>query len=141
MPHGLPPPSLSQGLPMAQPAASAPPSSLRLPSQAPGFSPPPTSAGLGASTYPPPAGISRPPTMQGSPLPGQAVTGILTSQPNHVTSPPSQPPMAGLPPGPPITSLQGPPPPTHPSQPGYQLQQNGTFSARESREQRAVEFD
>ncbi|XP_053168134.1 protein transport protein Sec24C isoform X2 [Hemicordylus capensis] len=128
LPHGLPPTSLSQGLPIAQPAVSGPPTSaLRLPSQASGFAPPPTSAGVGTSNYPPAAGVSRLPTIQGASLPGQTVAGLLASQPNHVTSPPPQPSLAGPPPGPPITGLQGPPPPTHPPQPGYQLQQNGSF--------------
>lgn len=128
MPHGLPPTCLSQGLPMAQPAISGPPSSaLHLSSQAPGFAPPSSSAGVGASSYPPAAGVSRPSTAQGASLPGQAVPGIPASQPNHVTSPP---PMAGPPSGPPLTGFQGQPPPTHPSQPGYQMQQNGMFSAK-----------
>lgn len=35
--------------------------------------------------------------------------------------------MAGLHPGPPMSGLHGPPPPTHPPQPGYQMQQNGSF--------------
>ncbi|XP_077202303.1 protein transport protein Sec24C isoform X2 [Paroedura picta] len=125
LPHGLPPTSLSQGLPMAQPVVSGPPSALHLSSQAPGFVPPPVSAAAGVSNYPSAAGASKPPAMQGA-LPGQATTGLLTSQPNHATSPPP-PPMAGPPPGPPMTSLQGPLPPTHPSQPGYPLQQNGSF--------------
>nr|XP_020646831.1 protein transport protein Sec24C isoform X2 [Pogona vitticeps] len=133
MPHGLPPTSLAQGLSMAQPSVSGPPPALHLSSQAPGFAPPPpTSAGIGASSYPSAAGVSRPPTIQGTSLPGHAVTGLIsTSQPNHVTSPPPQQPMAGPPPGPPppgppMTGLQGPPP-THPPQPGYALQQNGSF--------------
>ncbi|XP_072851060.2 protein transport protein Sec24C isoform X2 [Pogona vitticeps] len=133
MPHGLPPTSLAQGLSMAQPSVSGPPPALHLSSQAPGFAPPPpTSAGIGSSSYPSAAGVSRPPTIQGTSLPGHAVTGlIITSQPNHVTSPPPQQPMAGPPPGPPppgppMTGLQGPPP-THPPQPGYALQQNGSF--------------
>ncbi|XP_060092639.1 protein transport protein Sec24C isoform X3 [Heteronotia binoei] len=121
LPHGLPPTGLSQGLPMVQPAVSGPPSALHLPSQAPGFVPPPVSAAAGVSNYPPAAGTSRPPMMQGS-LPGQVTTGLLASQPNHATSPPPPPPA-----GPPMTSLQGPLPPTHPSQPGYPLQQNGSF--------------
>ncbi|CAI5774230.1 transport Sec24C isoform X1 [Podarcis lilfordi] len=126
VPHGLPPTTLSQGVPMAQPAISGPPSALNLSHQAPGFAPPPSSSGVGASNYPPAAGVSRPPPMQGSSLPGQAATGPLTSQPNHVTSPPPQPAMTGPPLGPPMAGLQGPPP-SHPSQPGYALQQNGSF--------------
>ncbi|XP_061490573.1 protein transport protein Sec24C isoform X2 [Rhineura floridana] len=126
VPHGLPPTTLSQGLPVAQPAISGPPSALHFPHQAPRFAPPPTSAGVGASNFPPATGVSRPPPMQGTPLPGQAATGPLTSQPNHVTSPPPQPALAGPPAAPPMTGLQGPPP-SHPSQPGYALQQNGSF--------------
>uniref|UniRef100_A0A8C3XJF0 SC24C protein n=1 Tax=Chelydra serpentina TaxID=8475 RepID=A0A8C3XJF0_CHESE len=123
MTHGLPPTSLSQGLSLAQPAFSGPPlSAQRLP-QAPGFVPPPCSTGIGPSSYPPTTGAPRPSTMQGSQLPGQALTGLPTSQPNHVSSPPPHPAMSG----PAITGLQGPPPPTHPSQSGYQMQQNGSF--------------
>uniref|UniRef100_A0A8C7E4G3 Protein transport protein Sec24C n=1 Tax=Naja naja TaxID=35670 RepID=A0A8C7E4G3_NAJNA len=99
--HGLPPTTLSQGLPIAQPPISV-------------------------SSYPAATGVLRPPTMQGALLPGQPVTGLLTSQANHVTSPPPQPLMTGPLPGPPVTGLQGPPP-VHPSQPGYALQQNGSF--------------
>ncbi|KAM6442106.1 protein transport protein Sec24C isoform 1-T3 [Liasis olivaceus] len=123
--HGLPPTTLSQGLPILQPPISGP-SALHTSSQPPIFAPPPVSAGVGVSSYPPATGISRPPTMQGALLPGQAVTGLLTSQPNHVTSPPPQPLMTGPLPGPPVTGLQGPPS-VHPSQPGYALQQNGSF--------------
>ncbi|XP_034631675.1 protein transport protein Sec24C-like [Trachemys scripta elegans] len=123
MTHGLPPTSLSQGLSLAQPAFSGPPlSAQRLP-QAPGFVPPPCSTGIGPSSYPPTTGAPRPSTMQGSQLPGQALTGLPTSQPNHVSSPPPHPSMSG----PAMTGLQGPPPPTHPSQSGYQMQQNGSF--------------
>ncbi|XP_062984893.1 protein transport protein Sec24C isoform X2 [Elgaria multicarinata webbii] len=127
IPHGLPPTSLSQGLPMTQPAMSGPPSAPHLPSQDARFAaPPPTSAGVGGSSYPPATGVSRPPTMQGASLAGQAVTGLLASQPNHVTSPPLPPSMTGPPPGPPMAGLQGPPS-TQPSQPGYAPQQNGSF--------------
>uniref|UniRef100_A0A8C6Y3N7 Protein transport protein Sec24C n=1 Tax=Naja naja TaxID=35670 RepID=A0A8C6Y3N7_NAJNA len=79
-----------------------------------------------SALYPAATGVLRPPTMQGALLPGQPVTGLLTSQANHVTSPPPQPLMTGPLPGPPVTGLQGPPP-VHPSQPGYALQQNGSF--------------
>uniref|UniRef100_A0A8D0HPG2 SC24C protein n=1 Tax=Sphenodon punctatus TaxID=8508 RepID=A0A8D0HPG2_SPHPU len=127
MPHGLPPTSLSQGLPMAQPAFSGPPMSTQcLPSQAPGFPPPPTT-GIGPPGYPPTTGSLRLPTMPGPPLPGQGLTGPPTSQPNHVSSPPPQTAMTGPHLGPSMTGLHGPPPPAHPSQPGYQLQQNGSF--------------
>uniref|UniRef100_A0A7M4E8Q9 SEC24 homolog C, COPII coat complex component n=1 Tax=Crocodylus porosus TaxID=8502 RepID=A0A7M4E8Q9_CROPO len=108
MTHGLPPTSLSQGVPLAQPAFSGPPLSMqRLPSQ----------------------GAPRPSTMQSPPLSGQALAGLPASQPNHLASPPPpQQAMSGPHPGPPMTGLQGPPPPsTHPSQPGYQIQQNGSF--------------
>uniref|UniRef100_A0A8C5S882 Protein transport protein Sec24C n=1 Tax=Laticauda laticaudata TaxID=8630 RepID=A0A8C5S882_LATLA len=123
--HGLPPTTLSQGLPIAQPPISGP-SALPTSAQPPLFAPPPSSAGVGVSSYPAATGVLRPPTMQGALLPGQPVTGLLTSQPNHVTSPPLQPLMTGPLPGPPVTGLQGPPP-VHPSQPGYALHQNGSF--------------
>lgn len=123
--HGLPPTTLSQGLPIVQPPISGP-SALHTSSQPPIFAPPPASARVGVSSFPPAAGISRPPAMQGTLLPGQAVTGLLTSQANHVTSPPPQPLMTGPLPGPPVTGLQGPPS-VHPSQPGYAVQQNGSF--------------
>uniref|UniRef100_A0A2D4F984 Protein transport protein Sec24C n=1 Tax=Micrurus corallinus TaxID=54390 RepID=A0A2D4F984_MICCO len=124
--HGLPPPTtLSQGLPIAQPPISGP-SALPTSAQPPLFAPPPSSAGVGVSSYPAATGILRPPTMHSALLPGPPVTGLLTSQPNHVTSPPPQPLMTVPLPGPPVTGLQGPPP-GHPSQPGYALQQNGSF--------------
>ncbi|XP_060625161.1 protein transport protein Sec24C isoform X1 [Anolis sagrei] len=123
IPQGLPPTSLSQGLPVAQAAVSGPPSAPHLSSQPPGFGPPPLSSGIGASSYAPAAGISRPPSMPAGSLPG---SGLITSQPNHVTSPPPQPSMTGPLPGPPMAGLQGPPP-THPSQPAYAPQQNGSF--------------
>uniref|UniRef100_A0A8C6Y665 Protein transport protein Sec24C n=1 Tax=Naja naja TaxID=35670 RepID=A0A8C6Y665_NAJNA len=109
----------------AQPPISGP-SALPTSAQPPLFAPPPSSAGVGVSSYPAATGVLRPPTMQGALLPGQPVTGLLTSQANHVTSPPPQPLMTGPLPGPPVTGLQGPPP-VHPSQPGYALQQNGSF--------------
>ncbi|XP_070608180.1 protein transport protein Sec24C isoform X2 [Erythrolamprus reginae] len=123
--HGLPPTTLSQGLPIAQPPISGP-SALHTSAQPPLFPPPPSTAGVGVSGYPAATGMSRPPTMQGALLPGQPVPGLLTSQPNHVTSSPTQPLMTGPLPGPPVTGLQGPPP-LHPSQPAYTLQQNGSF--------------
>uniref|UniRef100_A0A7M4E9N2 SEC24 homolog C, COPII coat complex component n=1 Tax=Crocodylus porosus TaxID=8502 RepID=A0A7M4E9N2_CROPO len=98
------------GVPLAQPAFSGPPLSMqRLPSQG--------------------SGAPRPSTMQSPPLSGQALAGLPASQPNHLASPPPpQQAMSGPHPGPPMTGLQGPPPPsTHPSQPGYQIQQNGSF--------------
>uniref|UniRef100_A0A452IFL6 SEC24 homolog C, COPII coat complex component n=1 Tax=Gopherus agassizii TaxID=38772 RepID=A0A452IFL6_9SAUR len=123
MTHGLPPTSLSQGLSLAQPAFSGPPLSAQHRPQAPGFLPPPCSTGIEPSSYPSATGAPRPSTMQGSQLSGQALTGLPTSQPNHVSSPPPHPSMSG----PAMTGLQGPPPPTHPSQSGYQMQQNGSF--------------
>ncbi|KFP58768.1 Protein transport protein Sec24C, partial [Cariama cristata] len=81
----------------------------------------------GPSSYPPTTGAPRPPTMPGPPLPGQTVAAPPMSQPNHVSSPPPPSTMSGLHSGPPISGLHGPPPPTHPPQPGYQMQQNGSF--------------
>uniref|UniRef100_K7G9Q3 Fucosyltransferase n=1 Tax=Pelodiscus sinensis TaxID=13735 RepID=K7G9Q3_PELSI len=101
--------------------------SAQHPPQASGFVSPPCSTGIGPSSYPSTTGAPRPSTMQGSPLPGHALTGLPTSQPNHVSSPPPHPAMSGPPPGPPVLGLQGPPPPTHPSPSGYQMQQNGSF--------------
>uniref|UniRef100_A0A8C6A9T6 SEC24 homolog C, COPII coat complex component n=1 Tax=Marmota marmota marmota TaxID=9994 RepID=A0A8C6A9T6_MARMA len=58
------------------------------------------------------------------PTSAQGFGGPPVSQPNHVSSPPPQ----ALPPGPQVTGPPGPPPPMHSSQqPGYQLQQNGSF--------------
>ncbi|XP_028916148.1 protein transport protein Sec24C isoform X2 [Ornithorhynchus anatinus] len=105
--HGLPPAGLAQGHLGPQPAQR-----LAAP-QASGFNQPTP-------------GASRPSAMQGPPLPGQTYGGPSASHPNHVSSPPPQAP----PPGPPTTGLQGPPPslpPLHASQPGYPLQQNGSF--------------
>uniref|UniRef100_A0A8C3DYK3 SEC24 homolog C, COPII coat complex component n=1 Tax=Corvus moneduloides TaxID=1196302 RepID=A0A8C3DYK3_CORMO len=103
--QGPPPTSVSQGLPLAQPPFP----------------------GVGPSSYPPTTGAPRPPAMPGPPLPGQTVAGPPSSQPNHVSSPPPPSTMAGLHPGPPMGGLHGPSPPTHPPQPGYQMQQNGSF--------------
>ncbi|XP_067156024.1 protein transport protein Sec24C isoform X2 [Apteryx mantelli] len=127
--QGPPPTSVSQGLPLAQPPFSGQPiSTQRLPTQVPGFAPPPSSTGIGPSSYPPTTGAPRPSPMQGPPLPGQTVAGPPTSQPNHVSSPPPPSIMSGPHPGPPpMSGLHGPPPPTHPPQPGYQMQQNGSF--------------
>ncbi|KAL7990341.1 hypothetical protein Chor_013771 [Crotalus horridus] len=124
--QGPPPPNVSHGLPPSTLSQGSGPSALHTSSQPPLFAPPPSSAGVGVSSYPPATGISRPPTMQGALLPGPPIAGLLTSQPNHVTSPPPQPLMTGPLPRPPVTGLQGPPP-VHPSQPGYALQQNGSF--------------
>ncbi|NWR31922.1 SC24C protein, partial [Tachuris rubrigastra] len=128
--QGPPPTSVSQGLPLAQPAFPGQTASTqRLPTQVPGFAPPPPSTGVGPSSYPPTTGAPRPPAMPGPPLPGQTLAGPPSSQPNHVSSPPPPSAMSGLHPGPPMSGLQGPPPPppTHPPQPGYQMQQNGSF--------------
>ncbi|NXO27653.1 SC24C protein, partial [Cisticola juncidis] len=129
--QGPPAASVSEGLPLAQPPFPGHTvSTQRPPAPVPGFTPPPPSAGVGPSSYPPATGGPRPPAMPGPPLPGQTVAAPPSSQPNHVSSPPPPPPpstMAGLHPGPPMSGLHGPPPPTHPPQPGYQMQQNGSF--------------
>ncbi|XP_008516034.1 protein transport protein Sec24C isoform X1 [Equus przewalskii] len=91
----------------------------------PGAQPPQRSAPPQASSFTPPAsGGPRMPSMSGPLLPGQGFGGPPVSQPNHVSSPPPQ----VLPPGTQMTGPPGPPPPMHSSQqPGYQLQQNGSF--------------
>ncbi|XP_026985639.1 protein transport protein Sec24C isoform X1 [Lagenorhynchus albirostris] len=92
----------------------------------PGTQPPQRSVPLQASSFTPPAsGGPRMPSMTGPPLPGQSFGGPPVSQPNHVSSPAPQ----ALPPGTQMTGPPGPPlPPMHSSQqPGYQLQQNGSF--------------
>nr|XP_019601364.1 PREDICTED: protein transport protein Sec24C isoform X1 [Rhinolophus sinicus]XP_019601365.1 PREDICTED: protein transport protein Sec24C isoform X1 [Rhinolophus sinicus] len=90
-----------------------------------GAQPPQRSAPPQASSFTPPAsGVPRMPSMTGPPLPGQGFGGPPVSQPNHVSSPPPQ----ALHPGTQMSGLPGPPPPMHSSQqPGYQLQQNGSF--------------
>ncbi|OWK57942.1 Protein transport protein Sec24C [Lonchura striata] len=118
--YGPPPASVQQlrnhmaGMTIGGTAASAPP-------------PAGLGYGVGPSSYPPTTGAPRPPAMPGPPLPGQTVAGPPSSQPNHISSPPPPSTMAGLHPGPPMSGLHGPPPPTHPPQPGYQMQQNGSF--------------
>ncbi|XP_018766466.1 protein transport protein Sec24C isoform X4 [Serinus canaria] len=118
--YGPPPASVQQlrnhmaGMTIGCTAASAPP-------------PAGLGYGVGPSSYPPTTGAPRPPAMPGPPLPGQTVAGPPSSQPNHVSSPPPPSTMAGLHPGPPMSGLHGPPPPNHPPQPGYQMQQNGSF--------------
>nr|KAF6458723.1 SEC24-like protein C, COPII coat complex component [Rousettus aegyptiacus] len=58
------------------------------------------------------------------PTSAQGFGGPPVNQPNHVSSPPPQ----ALHPGTQMTGPPGPPPPMHSSQqPGYQLQQNGSF--------------
>ncbi|XP_066180134.1 protein transport protein Sec24C isoform X4 [Sylvia atricapilla] len=117
--YGPPPASVQQlrnhmaGMTIGSTAASAPP-------------PAGLGYGVGPSSYPPTTAAPRPPAMPGPPLPGQTVAGPPSSQPNHVSSPPPST-MAGLHPGPPMSGLHGPPPPTHPPQPGYPMQQNGSF--------------
>ncbi|XP_039091040.1 protein transport protein Sec24C isoform X1 [Hyaena hyaena] len=90
-----------------------------------GAQPPQRSAPPQASSFTSPAsGGPRMPSMTGPLLPGQSFGGPSVSQPNHVSSPPPQ----ALPPGTQMTGPPGPPPPMHSSQqPGYQLQQNGSF--------------
>ncbi|XP_015976557.2 protein transport protein Sec24C isoform X2 [Rousettus aegyptiacus] len=90
-----------------------------------GAQPPQRSAPLQASSFTPPAsGGPRMPSMTGPLLLGQGFGGPPVNQPNHVSSPPPQ----ALHPGTQMTGPPGPPPPMHSSQqPGYQLQQNGSF--------------
>ncbi|XP_032696054.1 protein transport protein Sec24C isoform X1 [Lontra canadensis] len=90
-----------------------------------GAQPPQRSAPPQASSFTSPAsGGPRMPSMTGPLLSGQGFGGPSLSQPNHVSSPPPQ----ALPPGTQMTGPPGPPPPMHSSQqPGYQLQQNGSF--------------
>ncbi|XP_062958686.1 protein transport protein Sec24C isoform X1 [Cynocephalus volans] len=91
----------------------------------PGVQPPQRSVPPQPSSFIPPAsGGPRMPSVTGPLLPGQGFGGLPVSQPNHVSSPPPQ----ALPPGTQMTGPPGPPPPMHsPQQPGYQLQQNGSF--------------
>ncbi|XP_053442067.1 protein transport protein Sec24C isoform X1 [Nycticebus coucang] len=91
----------------------------------PGVQTPQRSATPQASSFTPPAaGGPRMPSMTGPLLPGQGFGGPPVSHPNHVSSPPPQ----TLPPGTQMTGPPGPPPPMHsPQQPGYQVQQNGSF--------------
>uniref|UniRef100_A0A7N4PIF1 SEC24 homolog C, COPII coat complex component n=1 Tax=Sarcophilus harrisii TaxID=9305 RepID=A0A7N4PIF1_SARHA len=98
----------------------APPTSLAQAHS--GAQTPQRSVPLQASSFPPSAaGAPRPPSIAGPPMPVQSFGGPQVSQTNHASSPSpqAQPPLPG-PPGP-------PPPPMHSSQPGYQLQQNGSF--------------
>ncbi|NXK38890.1 SC24C protein, partial [Piprites chloris] len=126
--QGPPPTSVSWGLPLAQPQFPGQTASTQhLPTQVPGFAPPPPSTGVGPSSYPPTTGAPQPPAMPGPLLPGQTLAGPPSSQPNHVSSPPPPSAVSGLHPGPPMSGLHGSPPPTHPPQPGYQMQQNGSF--------------
>ncbi|XP_043332487.1 protein transport protein Sec24C isoform X5 [Cervus canadensis] len=120
-PYG-PPPTSAQvtaqlaGMQISGAAAPAPaPSGL-------GYGPP-TSLASASGSFPN-SGGPRMPSMTGPLLPGQSFGGPPVSQPNHVSSPPPQ----ALPPGTQMTGPPGPPPPMHSAQqPGYQLQQNGSF--------------
>lgn len=125
---GPPPTTVSQDLPLAQPPFPGQPiTAQRLPTQVPGFAPSPSPAGIVPPSYPPTTGAPRPPTVPGPPPLGQTLAGPPVSQPNHVSSPPPPSTMSGPHPGPAVSGLHGPPPPTHPPQPGYQMQQNGFF--------------
>lgn len=120
--------SASGSFPNSGPYGSYPQSQAPPISQAqghPGVQPPQQSAPLRASSFTPPAsGVPRMPSMTGPLPPGQGFGVPPMSQPNHVSSAPPQ----VLPPGTQMTGPQGPPPPMHsPQQPGYQLQQNGSF--------------
>ncbi|XP_060031430.1 protein transport protein Sec24C isoform X2 [Erinaceus europaeus] len=76
-----------------------------------------------SSLIPPTPGGPRMPSMTGPLLPGQGFGGPPVNQPNHVSSPPQT-----LLPGNQMNRPPGPPPSMHSSpQPGYQLQQNGSF--------------
>uniref|UniRef100_A0A5F9DIH8 SEC24 homolog C, COPII coat complex component n=1 Tax=Oryctolagus cuniculus TaxID=9986 RepID=A0A5F9DIH8_RABIT len=113
----------NSGLYGSYPQGQAPP--LSQTQGHPGVQPPQRSAlPLASSFTPPSSGGPRMPSMTGPLLPGQGFGGPPVSQPNHVSSPPPQ----ALPPGTQMTGAPGPPPPMHsPQQPGYQLQQNGSF--------------
>nr|XP_033797762.1 protein transport protein Sec24C isoform X2 [Geotrypetes seraphini] len=121
--QGISATSMPQNLSTTRPTLSGPPTAHHLPtSQSSTFSAPPSSEGYPASHFPPPSGAPQSTTMQGPPLPGQALSGPLVSQPNHVSPSPAQPIIAGFPPG-----SSGPPPPMQLGQPGQPLQQNGSF--------------
>ncbi|XP_027447058.1 protein transport protein Sec24C isoform X3 [Zalophus californianus] len=113
----------NSGLYGSYPQGQAPPLSQaqgHLGAQPPQRSAPPQASGFTS----PASGGPRMPSMTGPLLPGQGFGGPSVSQPNHVSSPPPQ----ALPPGTQMTGPPGPPPPMHSSQqPGYQLQQNGSF--------------
>lgn len=134
-PSGLgygPPTSLasaSGNFPNSGPYGSYPQSQAPPLSQAqghPGVQPPLRSAPPLASSFTSPAsGGPQMPSMTGLLPPGQGFGSLPVNQANHVSSPPAP----ALPPG---TQMTGPPvpppPPMHsPQQPGYQLQQNGSF--------------
>ncbi|XP_057593541.1 protein transport protein Sec24C isoform X2 [Hippopotamus amphibius kiboko] len=113
----------NSGLYGSYPQGQAPP--LAQAQGHPGAQPPQRSVPPQASSFTPPAsGGPRMPSMTGPLLPGQSFGGPPVSQPNHVSSPLPQ----ALPSGNQMTGLPGPLPPMHSSQqPGYQLQQNGSF--------------
>lgn len=114
----------NSGLYGSYPQGQAPPLSQ---AQGPsGSQPPQRSAPQQASSFTPSAsGGPRIPSMTGQILPEQSFVGPPVSQPNHVSSPP---PPQVLHPGTQMAGLPGQPPPMHSSQqPGYQLQQNGSF--------------
>ncbi|XP_030190200.1 protein transport protein Sec24C isoform X1 [Lynx canadensis] len=132
----LPPVGLGYGPPTSLASASGSFPNSGLYGSYPQGQAPPLSQGQGhlgaqrsappqASSFTSPAsGGPRMPSMTGPLLPGQGFGGPSVSQPNHVSSPPPQ----ALPPGSQMTGPPGPPPPMHSSQqPGYQLQQNGSF--------------
>ncbi|XP_006887627.1 PREDICTED: protein transport protein Sec24C [Elephantulus edwardii] len=99
-------------------------SPLNLAQGHPGAQPPQRSAPPQAPSFTSPAsGGPRMPSVTGPLLPGQGFGGPPVSQPNHVSSPPPQ----ALPPSTQMAGPPGPPLPMHSSQPGYQLQQNGSF--------------
>ncbi|XP_054428527.1 protein transport protein Sec24C isoform X2 [Pteronotus mesoamericanus] len=113
----------NSGLYGSYPQGQAPPLSQ---AQGPsGAQPPQRSAPQQASSFTTPAsGGPRMPSMTGPLLPGQSFGGPPVSQPNHVSSPPPQ----ALHPGTQMAGPPGQPPPMQSSQqPGYQLQQNGSF--------------
>ncbi|KAM4636198.1 protein transport protein Sec24C isoform 3-T4 [Discoglossus pictus] len=126
--QGMPPTSLPQSQPPPQQRFAGPPAPPRLSSpQAHSFAPPPSSAA--PSSFPPPSSVgSQPPQMQGPPLPGQTLSGPPLPQSNHVSSAQHQQPMPGGPQGPPMSGMQGPPPPMQSGQGGFPLQQNGAFN-------------
>ncbi|XP_069876681.1 protein transport protein Sec24C isoform X2 [Dipodomys merriami] len=132
--YGLPTPlaSASGSFPNSGPYGSYPQGQALPLSQAqgpPGVLPPQRSAPPLASNFTSPAsGGPRMPSMTGPLLPGQDFGGPPVSQPNHVSSTPQ-----ALTPGTQITGHPGPLPPMHsPQQPGYQLQQNGSFGPARS---------
>uniref|UniRef100_A0A8C8W4I8 SEC24 homolog C, COPII coat complex component n=1 Tax=Peromyscus maniculatus bairdii TaxID=230844 RepID=A0A8C8W4I8_PERMB len=132
-----------QGVPRAPPSSGAPPAST---AQAPCGQTPygqfgqgdiqngPSSAAQmqrlpGSQQFGSPLApvVSQPAVLQPygpPPTSAQGFGSLPVNQPNHVSSPPAH----ALPPGTQMTGPPVPPPPMHsPQQPGYQLQQNGSF--------------